>query len=393
MGGSLHSMLSFDSSCMNDTTSKTQKQTGESIHDQLHSSAALAANWCRDINNWDAFWKHVVLIFASRFFKPTTRFVGDGTGMPVHVPDPTKRYTGKFFPNGQHIMHGIALPSYKTMSSDGKDFADSRVDIVILRPNIEHEMLGLIMGRGGTQELGATFWGQTELSCYDDAQHGIWGMSYKYHERAMVTNERNLIRTYDVAFDGYNGGLDQSAVRWDDPTSCTEFRNATYDRNKPYHGPSMLVMALPAAEKVRAWPNPIVFHAQAHGNASPDPEKSNGALPDINRHMVFNHSLNPELCPLAVQEKYQEYMRTLQVTQWANVDQSNRPAGEACISNETSSSPLAFQGSMRVTQQGHCVEDIKGSGHLGHSYVGIASVREGRGILNAATAPAMHRMI
>ena len=380
---------------MHDTTSKTQKQTGESIHDKLHSSAALAANWCRDINNWDAFWKHVVLIFASRFFKPTTRFVGDDTGMPVHVldPDRTKRYTGKFFPNGQHIMHGITLPSYKTKTSDGKNFADSRVDIVILRPNIEHEMLGLIMGRGGTQELGATFWGQTELSCYDDAQHGIWGMSYKYHERAMVTNERNLIRTYDVAFDGYNGGLDQSAVRWDDPTSCTEFRNATYDRNKPYHGPSMLVMALPAAEKVRAWPNPIVFHAQAHGNASPDPEKSNGALPDINRHMVFNHSLNPELCPLSVQEKYQEYMRTLQVTQWANVDQSNRPAGEACISNETSSSPLAFQGSMRVTQSGACIEDIKGSGHLGHSYVGIASVREGRGILNAATAPAMHRMI
>ena len=66
-------------------------------------------------------------------------------------------------------------------------------------------MLSVIMGRGGTQELGCTFWGQTELSCYDDAQHGIWGMSYKYHERAMVTNERNLIRVYDVAFDGYNG--------------------------------------------------------------------------------------------------------------------------------------------------------------------------------------------
>ena len=33
-------------------------------------------------------------------------------------------------------------------------------------------------------------------------------MSYQYHERAMVTNERNMIRAYDVAFDGYNGGLD-----------------------------------------------------------------------------------------------------------------------------------------------------------------------------------------
>ena len=31
---------------------------------------------------------------------------------------------------------------------------------------------------GGADELGATFWGQTELSVYDDTQHGIWGMSY-----------------------------------------------------------------------------------------------------------------------------------------------------------------------------------------------------------------------
>ena len=52
---------------------------------------------------------------------------------------------------------------------------------LLIRPNIEHEMLTVIAGRGGTQELGATFWGQTELACYDDAQHGIWGMSYKYH--------------------------------------------------------------------------------------------------------------------------------------------------------------------------------------------------------------------
>jgi hypothetical protein len=49
-------------------------------------------------------------------------------------------------------------------------------------------MLGIIFGRGGgPEELGATFWGQTELSVYDDTQHGIWGMSYKYHERAIVT--------------------------------------------------------------------------------------------------------------------------------------------------------------------------------------------------------------
>lgn len=48
------------------------------------------------------------------------------------------------------------------------------VEYVIVRPVIEHNMLGMIMGRGGSEELGSTLWGQTELSCYDDSFHGIW---------------------------------------------------------------------------------------------------------------------------------------------------------------------------------------------------------------------------
>jgi hypothetical protein len=52
------------------------------------------------------------------------------------------------------------------------------IEIVVLRPNIEHYMLGIIMGLAG-ENLGNTLWGQTELSVYDDSMHGVWGMSYK----------------------------------------------------------------------------------------------------------------------------------------------------------------------------------------------------------------------
>ena len=31
-------------------------------------------------------------------------------------------------------------------------------------------------------------------------------MSYKYNEKAIVLNHKNLIRLWDVAYDGYNGG-------------------------------------------------------------------------------------------------------------------------------------------------------------------------------------------
>jgi len=120
-----------------------------------------------------------------------------------------------------------------------------KCDILVLRPNIEHEMLSVIMGRGGTQELGSTFWGQTELACYDDAQHGIWGMSYKYHERAIVTNERNLVRMFDVAFDGYNGGMGCDIMQWTED-GIAEFRRDTESLDGPYRGKSMLVLAFPS---------------------------------------------------------------------------------------------------------------------------------------------------
>ena len=289
-------------------------------------------------------------------------------------------------------MHGPWLPAV----GEDTEASGPRKDIVILRPNIEHEMLGVIMGRGGTQELGCTFWGQTELSCYDDAQHGIWGMSYKYHERAMVTNERNLIRVFDVAFDGYNGGMDQRAVNWNEPRELDAFRQATYARDTPYDGPSMLVMALPHERRTTRcdWPNPVVFHHNVTGNPSPDPMKDN-VLPDIERYMVFSHERCPTLCTAAQEQAYKRYMDRLQMQQWASLDQSSRPAGENCVANETSSSMLAFQGTMKVYDcaNGQLVEHIQGSGHLGPSYVGVASIREGRGIQNTAMQPQMIRQI
>jgi hypothetical protein len=218
-------------------------------------------------------------------------------------------------------------------------------------------------------------------------------MSYKYHERAMVTNERNMIRAYDVAFDGYNGGMDQSSVDWNVHISLNSYSDSTYDRSKPYSGPSMIVMALPVSASRQAWPNPIVFHGNITNNYSPDPEKSQGALPNIHEHMVFNNEKNPLHCSPAVQDRYNQYMAKMEMTQWANVDQSNQPAGESCVANESTSTPMAFQGSMRVTQGGQLVEDIKGSGHLGHSYVGIASVREGRGVLNPAVQHSTLRLV
>ena len=127
----------------------------------LRHVASSAGHFCQD-HPHEAM-RHILLILFSRFFKDSNRFMFDGAGIP------TETSPNKYAMTGCHLMHGPYMAEIAEAPSGGVGGAQ---DIVILRPNIEHEMLGIIMGRGGTQELGATFWGQTELSCYDDAQHG-----------------------------------------------------------------------------------------------------------------------------------------------------------------------------------------------------------------------------
>lgn len=85
-------------------------------------------------------------------------------------------------------------------------------------------------------------------------------MSYKYNEKAIVINNKNLIRLWDVAYDGYNGGKDTSWVNWMSPESQERFKEDTYELSKPYEGVSMMVMAFKNVNGNEPWPSPILFH-------------------------------------------------------------------------------------------------------------------------------------
>ena len=278
------------------------------------------------------------------------------------------------------------------------------VEIVVIRPNIEHNMLGIIMGLGGN-ELGNTLWGQTELSVYDDSMHGIWGMSYKYHERAIVFNEKNLIRLRDIAYDGYNGGKDDTYVNWNTreaPNGLDYFRDTTIDVSRSYRGPSMMVMAFvhdrgakdEAGDSLfekhfrRNWPSPIVFHDKGDAGRG---ERARMMLPvdtenlhviDVEEFRVFNNKLYAS---------YKDYYSMM--PNFHEMHAVRKTAGQSSAESETPGECLAFQGSMRVKKDGRVVEEIQGSGHHGPDFVGAASVRAGKGQKVAPAAPTIHRLI
>jgi hypothetical protein len=257
-------------------------------------------------------------------------------------------------------------------------------DLLLLRPCIEHYMLAVILGRGGgPEELGATFWGQTELSCYDDSQHGNWGMSYKYHERAIVTNERNLIRVYDVCFDGYCGGNDAAILGWTD-TALSDFKRKAGGLTDPYTCPSMIVMALPPkTDSLDAFPNPLVLHRVITAIPAYAPDRglrsSSNGIEDHAPFLTKKQTLQGHV--------YALYHHALGMHEWTNTHQA---AGHLAYQNETDPYMFSFHGHMATLLDGQR-EETQGSGHLGPNFVGVASVREERGMMQRGQLGCVNR--
>jgi len=279
------------------------------------------------------------------------------------------------------------------------------MEVVVVRPNIEHYMLGIVMGQGG-ESLGSTFWGQTELSCYDDSMHGIWGMSYKYNERAIVINERNLVRLWDIAYDGYVGGKDDTAVDWNDPdpdsrTSREAFVKATMDVSQPYRGPSTMVMVFDhkhastsggqlAADHAKHfrhnWPSPIVYYDRGdEGNKEAMPvDFDNVHVVAVQEFRVFNNTTYAH-----VYNKYKDFM-----PDFFDLHKIRKNAGLAAVENEAPSDSLAFQGTMRVlnAESGALIQEVNGSGHHGPDFIGVASLRAGKGY-KINSQPTIQRLV
>jgi hypothetical protein len=338
----------------------------------------------------------------------TNGVIFDGLRLDTKIDhDPVADAQGHYYRNASKKMRGRDSSKYfkrhhaeegdeDEFTGDWIDKADDiedEWDFVIVRPNIEHNMLGVVMGRGGKDELGATFWGQTELSCYDDGMHGKWGMSYKYHERAMVLNEKNLIKCWDVAFNGYNGGMDDTHVSWTETNES--FQESTTNLSEPYSGDSMLIMRFRHIPG-KHWPNPILLSHEGPTTSS----KTEMPIDPENIHSIFDWKMavfsagnNDTAAEKQVCQRYMQYAGNPNFPDFARLHRQRKPAGYNAQESLTEATSLAFQGTSRVNYlEDMTDESTKGAGHLGQSYVGVASVREGKGLFWSPGANSMMKM-
>ena len=265
--------------------------------------------------------------------------------------------------------------------------------VLLLRPNIEHYMLGMIMGKGGSMDdLGATLWGQTELSCFDDGQHGVWGMSYKYHASAIVFNERNLHRMWDIAYDGYAGGKDCSILDWGSESDISRFIKSDSNLNTPYSGPSIIVIPIPT--QVHSLPSPLpvanlvnsLLVSNAHTLATSDlfVEDMQGFLSRVAEKIGEEHIIGIRNSISVMYDLLHMHRNSA----------AAKCACMATMENEATLIRLGYGGTYQYkldNDNGGWVE-IFGCGHHGPDFVGKASERAGKG-MRITSAPQQTRLV
>jgi hypothetical protein len=152
-----------------------------------------------------------------------------------------------------------------------------------------------------------------------------------------------------------------------------------YDSNKP----SMHVLG--------EIPNPLILPLMFSDSASQVYVDSESTIPisdtpkyELKRFLMQNMTQNIYSLNSGEDTVYQKYTEQLESMFNAQV---NIQPGENIRSNTTQIPTLCYHGNMKVKCNSMLIQDIKCTGHMGNSYPGMASVREGRGV-QSMTMPA-----
>lgn len=200
-------------------------------------------------------------------------------------------------------------------------------------------------------------------------------------ERAIVFNERNMHRVFDVAYDGYIGGKDVQILKWDDDTQKDQFKEAMEDTSRPYDGPSVIV--LPMYHTVDWLPSPLILMDEAAANNTATlttPESHAQQIKDF-RDQVMNRvtdkNLKTEVLK-AISKMYQDLAMHGQGS-------FHKTAPDATISNEATHTRLAYQGTATWSlNNGSASQFQQGCGHHGADFIGAAAVRNGKALMPQA---------
>jgi hypothetical protein len=147
----------------------------------------------------------------------------------------------------------------------------------------------------------------------------------------------------------------------------------------------------PSVNVVGEIPNPLILPLMFSDSASQVYVDSESTVPiadttkyELKRFLMQNMTQNVYSIDSEKDEVYKKYTEQLESMFNAQV---NIQPGENIRSNTTQIPTLCYHGNMKVKYNSTVLQDIKCTGHMGNSYPGMASIREGRGV-QSMTMPA-----
>ena len=222
------------------------------------------------------------------------------------------------------------------------------------------------------------------MSVFDEGQHGAWGMTYKYHERAIVFNERNLHRVWDVAYDGYVGGKDMTMVDMNNKHEIENFVDEANNYSVEYSGQSIISTTL--KHDYNSLPSPLSL--TNYDDSSPILATADTMINDVNNFSTkCMKKTGDNIHQTDIQAKITHIYRQLEMN---NNAQIIKDATMASASNESTSCRLMYQGTSKWMYKAKTGSDrgierfMAGCGHHGNDYVGVAAVRNGKQLLSTA---------
>lgn len=202
------------------------------------------------------------------------------------------------------------------------------------------------------------------------------------HERAIVINERNMHRVWDVSYDGYTNGKGVSIMDWS-PADIKIFKSDQQETGNDFDGKDIIV--IPMNMPCTQLPSPMPYKVFTPNVAIQQHVTDDLNVEDLNTFTVkfFNKaSLND------YQPTFQDIMDA--VNQKLNIVSAlheSRSATSAAMANESTLCRMFYQGTVKYRQQGQDTM-VTGCGHHGPDYPGVASVRNGKTLMTSA-APAV----
>ncbi len=143
----------------------------------------------------------------------------------------------------------------------------------------------------------------------------------------------------------------------------------------------------------RKWPSPIVYHDSYNYNRAPDDQNDNGG--DFSLTLDYNniHVTNVKDMRVFNKPMYSAYGNYYNLMpNFSALHNIRKPAGPTAVENNTHFDSLAFQGTMKTMEDGREVEHTQGSGHHGPDWIGVASIRSGKGY-KISSQPGLQRLI